>query len=220
MGIVANNGVLYSESALKAAHFIELCQQRNTPLLFLQNITGFMVGKKYEQEGIAKNGAKLVTAVATAKVPKITVVLNGSYGAGNYGMCGRAYSPNFLFLWPNAKTAVMGGEQAANVLATVQRDNIEAEGKTWTAEQEAAFKKPILDKYEKETHAFYSSARLWDDGIIDPADTRKVRFVVLHELINSDFSACQLIILQVLGLAFAATRQPTPAETKFGVFRM
>lgn len=150
VGIVANNGVLYSESALKAAHFIELCSQRNTPILFLQNITGFMVGKKYEQEGIAKNGAKLVTAVACAKVPKITVVVGGSYGAGNYGMCGRAYSPNFMFLWPNAKTSVMGGEQAANVLATVQRDNIEAAGKTWSAEEEAAFKKPILDKYEKE----------------------------------------------------------------------
>ncbi len=174
VGIVANNGVLYSECALKAAHFIELCCQRNVPILFLQNITGFMVGKKYENEGIAKNGAKLVTAVACAKVPKITVVVGGSYGAGNYGMCGRAYSPNFLYLWPNAKTAVMGGEQAANVLATVQRDNIEADGKTWSVEDEAKFKQPILDKYEKETHAFYSSARLWDDGIIDPADTRKV----------------------------------------------
>lgn len=156
-----------------------------------------MVGKKYEQEGIAKNGAKLVTAVACAKVPKITVVVGGSYGAGNYGMCGRAYSPNFMFLWPNAKTSVMGGEQAANVLATVQRDNIEAAGKTWTAEEEAVFKKPILDKYEKESHATYSSARLWDDGIINPADTRKV-----------------------LGLAFATTQQLKPAETKFGVFRM
>jgi len=197
VGIVANNGVLYSESALKAAHFIELCSQRNTPILFLQNITGFMVGKKYEQEGIAKNGAKLVTAVACAKVPKITVVVGGSYGAGNYGMCGRAYSPNFMFLWPNAKTSVMGGEQAANVLATVQRDNIEAAGKTWSAEEEAAFKKPILDKYEKESHATYSSARLWDDGIINPAETRKV-----------------------LGLAFATTQQVKPAETKFGVFRM
>jgi 3-methylcrotonyl-CoA carboxylase beta subunit len=178
VGVVANNGVLYSECALKAAHFIELCCQRNVPILFLQNITGFMVGKKYENEGIAKNGAKLVTAVACAKVPKITVVVGGSYGAGNYGMCGRAYSPNFLYLWPNAKTAVMGGEQAANVLATVQRDNIEAEGKTWSAEDEAKFKQPILDKYEKETHAFYSSARLWDDGIIDPADTRKVSHLI------------------------------------------
>lgn len=158
----------------QAAHFIELCCQRDVPLLFLQNITGFMVGRKYENEGIAKNGAKLVTAVACAKVPKITVVVAGSYGAGNYGMCGRAYSPNFMYLWPNAKTSVMGGEQAANVLATVQRENIEGEGKVWSAEQEAAFKQPILDKYEKESHAFYSTARLWDDGIINPADTRKV----------------------------------------------
>jgi 3-methylcrotonyl-CoA carboxylase beta subunit len=144
-------------------------------LLFLQNITGFMVGKKYEQEGIAKNGAKLVTAVASAKVPKITLVVGGSYGAGNYGMCGRAYSPNFMFMWPNSRIGVMGGEQAANVLATVQRDNLEAEGKVWTADQEATFKKPILDKYEKESHAYYASARLWDDGIIEPADSRKVR---------------------------------------------
>jgi 3-methylcrotonyl-CoA carboxylase beta subunit len=197
VGVVANNGILYSESALKAAHFIELCAQRDTPLLFLQNITGFMVGKKYEQEGIAKNGAKLVTAVASAKVPKITMVVGGSYGAGNYGMCGRAYSPNFMFMWPNARIGVMGGEQAANVLATVQRDNLEAEGKHWSAEQEAAFKKPILDKYEKESHSYYASARLWDDGIIEPADSRKV-----------------------LGLAFAATKQLTPSNTKFGVFRM
>lgn len=199
VGIVANNGILFSESSLKAAHFIELCCQRNIPLLFLQNITGFMIGRKYENEGIAKNGAKLVTAVACAKVPKITMVLAGSYGAGNYGMCGRAYSPNFLYLWPNAKTSVMGGEQAANVLATVQRDNIEAEGKVWTAEEEAAFKEPILKKYEKESHAFYSSARLWDDGVIDPADSRKV-----------------------LGLSFAAALKNGPPNppTKFGVFRM
>lgn len=174
VGVVANNGILYSESALKAAHFIELCTQRKIPLLFLQNITGFMVGRKYENEGIAKNGAKLVMAVACAKVPKITVVVAGSYGAGNYGMCGRAYSPNFMYLWPNAKTAVMGGEQAANVLATVQRDNIEAAGKQWSQEEEDTFKKPILDKFEKETHALYSTARLWDDGIIQPSDTRKV----------------------------------------------
>eukprot|EP01038_Epipyxis_sp_PR26KG_P008258 gene8258-11175_t len=173
VGVVANNGILYSESSLKAAHFIELCCQRNVPLLFLQNITGFMIGKKYENEGIAKNGAKLVTAVACAKVPKITVVVGGSYGAGNYGMCGRAYSPNFLYLWPNAKTSVMGGEQAANVLATIQRDNIEAMNKTWSENEEKAFKQPILDKYEKESHALYSTARIWDDGIIDPADTRK-----------------------------------------------
>lgn len=197
IGVVANNGILYSESSLKGAHFIELCAQRNVPLLFLQNITGFMIGKRYENEGIAKNGAKLVTAVATAKVPKITMVVGGSYGAGNYGMCGRAYSPNFLYLWPNAKTSVMGGEQAANVLATVQRENIEGEGKTWSAEEEAKFKQPILDKYEKESHAFYSSARLWDDGIIDPVQSRKI-----------------------LGLSFAAASKNGPTPTKFGVFRM
>mmetsp|Transcript_25386 Transcript_25386/g.42531 ORF Transcript_25386/g.42531 Transcript_25386/m.42531 type:complete len:312 (-) Transcript_25386:372-1307(-) len=198
IGIVANNGILYSESALKAAHFIELCCERKVPLLFLQNITGFMVGKKYENEGIARNGAKLVTAVACAKVPKITLVVAGSYGAGNYGMCGRAYSPNFLYLWPNAKTSVMGGEQAANVLATVQRDNIEGRGDAWSAEEEAAFKQPILDKYERESHAFYSTARLWDDGIIDPADTRRV-----------------------LGLSFALSQKNAPfPSTKFGVFRM
>jgi 3-methylcrotonyl-CoA carboxylase beta subunit len=199
VGIVANNGILFSESALKGAHFVELCAQRNIPLLFLQNITGFMVGQKYENEGIARNGAKLVTAVACAKVPKITLVVAGSYGAGNYGMCGRAYSPNFMYLWPNARTSVMGGEQAANVLATVQRDNIEAKGKTWSAEEEAAFKQPILDKYDKESHAFYSSARLWDDGVIQPDTTR-----------------------QVLGLSFAAAlgNNEGPKDTKFGVFRM
>ena len=199
VGIVANNGILFSESALKGAHFIELCCQRNIPLLFLQNITGFMVGRRFENEGIAKNGAKLVQAVACAKVPKITTVVGGSYGAGNYGMCGRAYSPNFLYLWPNAKTSVMGGEQAANVLATVQRENIEASGKQWTAEQEAKFKQPILTKYEKESHAYYSSARLWDDGVIDPADTRAI-----------------------LGLSFAATlnNNAKPKQTHFGVFRM
>lgn len=198
VGIVANNGILFSESALKATHFIELCCQRNIPILFLQNITGFMVGRKYENEGIAKNGAKLVTAVSCAKVPKITLVLGGSYGAGNYGMCGRAFSPNFLYLWPNARTSVMGGEQAANVLATVQRDNIEAAGKAWSAEEEAAFKQPILDKYEKESHSFYSSARLWDDGVIDPADTRKV-----------------------LGLSFAVTnKNGKHDDTKYGIFRM
>lgn len=198
VGIIANNGILYSESSLKAAHFIELCCQRKVPLLFLQNITGFMIGKRYENEGIAKNGAKLVTAVACAKVPKITVVVGGSYGAGNYGMCGRSFSPNFLYLWPNAKTSVMGGQQAANVLATVQRDNIERSGKEWSTEQEDTFKQPILDKYEKESHALYSTARLWDDGIIDPVDTRKV-----------------------LGLSFhiAMNKAPFP-DTKFGVFRM
>lgn len=198
IGIIANNGILYSESALKGAHFIELCCQRGIPLLFLQNITGFMVGKKYENEGIAKNGAKLVTAVACAKVPKITVVVGGSYGAGNYGMCGRAFSPNFLFLWPNAKTSVMGGEQAAKVLATVQRENYESDGKEWSESEENQFKKPILEKYEKESHSYYSSARLWDDGIIYPSDTRKV-----------------------LGLSFSVVMKNSPfPETKFGVFRM
>jgi 3-methylcrotonyl-CoA carboxylase beta subunit len=199
VGIIANNGILFSESALKGAHFVELCCQRNIPLLFLQNITGFMVGRRYENEGIAKNGAKLVQAVSCAKVPKITVVVGGSYGAGNYGMCGRAYSPNFLYLWPNAKTSVMGGEQAANVLATVQRENIEASGKQWTAEQEAKFKEPILAKYEKESHAYYSSARLWDDGVIDPAQTR-----------------------EVLALSYAAALNGSayPQSTKFGIFRM
>ncbi len=199
IGIVANNGILFSESALKGAHFVELCSQRNIPLLFLQNITGFMVGRKSENEGIARNGAKLVTAVACAKVPKITCVVGGSYGAGNYGMCGRAYSPNFMYLWPNARTSVMGGEQAANVLATVQRDNLEAAGKKWSAEDEAKFKQPILDKYDLESHSYYSSARLWDDGVIDPADTRAV-----------------------LGLSFAAClgNNAGPQSTKFGVFRM
>lgn len=203
VGVIANNGVLYSECALKAAHFIELCTQRNTPLLFMHNITGFMVGKKYENEGIAKNGAKLVTAVACAKVPKISLMVGGSYGAGNYGMCGRAYSPNFLFAWPNSKISVMGGEQAANVLATIQKDNAEITAKKknvdintiWNDEKEAAFKQPILDKYAKESNALYASARLWDDGIIEPKDTRKV-----------------------LGLAFAATLKDQP--TQFGVFRM
>lgn len=195
VGVVANNGILFSESALKGAHFVELCAQRKIPLLFLQNITGFMVGRKYENEGIAKNGAKLVTAVACAKVPKITVVVNGSYGAGNYGMCGRAYSPNFMYLWPNAKTSVMGGEQAANVLATVQRDNIELAGKEWSTEEEDAFKAPILEKYAKESHAYYSSARLWDDGIIRPSDTRRI-----------------------LGLSFGACQHGL--DTDFGVFRM
>lgn len=168
------------------------------PLLFLQNITGFMIGKKYENEGIAKNGAKLVTAVASAKVPKITVLINGSYGAGNYGMCGRAYSPNFMYTWPNSRISVMGGEQAANVLATVQRENLEASGKNWSVEEEAKFKQPILEKYEKESHAFHASARLWDDGIIDPRDTRRV-----------------------LGLSFnvACEGNPNP-QTTFGVFRM
>lgn len=199
VGIIANNGVLFSESAQKAAHFVELCCQRGIPIVFLQNITGFMVGKKYEHEGIAKHGAKLVTAVATARVPKITLILGGSYGAGNYGMCGRAYSPRFLYMWPGAKIGVMGGEQAANVLSTVQRDNIEAKGNTWSAEEEEEFKRPILEKYERESSAYYSTSRLWDDGIIDPADTR-----------------------MVLGCSLAVARREgcEPNATKFGVFRM
>jgi len=199
VGIIANNGILFSESAQKAAHFVELCCQRGIPIVFLQNITGFMVGQKYEHEGIAKHGAKLVTAVATARVPKITLILGGSYGAGNYGMCGRAYSPRFLYMWPGAKIGVMGGEQAANVLSTVQRDNIEAKGKTWSDEEEAEFKRPILEKYERESSAYYSTSRLWDDGIIDPADTR-----------------------MVLGCSLAVARREgcDPNATKFGVFRM
>ncbi len=197
VGIVANNGVLYSESAQKGAHFIELCCQRKVPLLFLQNITGFMVGKKYENEGIARHGAKMVTAVATAQVPKFTIIIGGSYGAGNYGMCGRAYSPRFLWMWPNARICVMGGEQAAGVLATVRRDGIEGRGGTWSAEEEAAFKKPMLDQFAHQSHPYYASARLWDDGVIDPADTRRV-----------------------LGLAMSATLSAPIADTKFGVFRM
>ena len=197
VGIVANNGVLYSESAQKGAHFIELCCQRKVPLLFLQNITGFMVGKKYENEGIARHGAKMVTAVATAQVPKFTIIIGGSYGAGNYGMCGRAYSPRFLWMWPNARICVMGGEQAAGVLATVRRDGIEGRGGSWSAEEEAAFKKPMLDQFAQQSHPYYASARLWDDGVIDPADTRRV-----------------------LGLAMSATLNAPIADTKFGVFRM
>ncbi|TMW62217.1 hypothetical protein Poli38472_009710 [Pythium oligandrum] len=197
VGIIANNGILFSESSVKAAHFIELCTQRGIPLLFLQNITGFMVGKKAEHGGIAKDGAKLVTAVSCAKVPKITCIIGGSYGAGNYGMCGRAFSPRFLYMWPNARISVMGGEQAAGVLAQVQRDNIERAGKTWSQEEEDAFKKPTLEKYEHESSAYYSTARLWDDGIIDPKDTRKI-----------------------LGLSLSAALNEEPKETKFGVFRM
>jgi 3-methylcrotonyl-CoA carboxylase beta subunit len=199
VGIVANNGILFSESAQKAAHFVELCCQRGIPIIFLQNITGFMVGKQYEHEGIAKHGAKLVTAVATARVPKITLILGGSYGAGNYGMCGRAYSPRFLYMWTGAKIGVMGGEQAANVLSTVQRDNIEGKGRTWSEEEEDDFKRPILEKYERESSAYYSTSRLWDDGIIDPADTR-----------------------MVLGCSLAVARREgcEPNSTKFGVFRM
>lgn len=198
VGIVANNGILFSESALKAAHFIELCGQRKIPLIFLQNITGFMVGKKYENEGIAKNGAKMVTAVSTVNVPKFTVIIGGSYGAGNYGMCGRAYSPRFLWMWPNSKISVMGGEQAANVLATVKQDGLKAAKKPLLNDKEVQeFKQPILDKYEKEGSCYYSSARLWDDGIIDPADTRNV-----------------------LGLAIAASLNTEIKDPHFGVFRM
>ena len=197
VGIIGNNGILYSESALKGAHFIELCCQRRIPLLFLQNISGFMVGRDYEAGGIAKNGAKLVTAVSTARVPKLTLVVGGSYGAGNYGMCGRAYSPRFLFAWPNARVALMGSEQAASVLATVRRDNIEARGETWSIEDEEAFKKPIRDQFDREANPYYATARLWDDGIILPSETRRVLSLALSAALNA----------------------PVP-ETKFGVFRM
>lgn len=197
IGIVANNGVLFSESAQKGAHFIELCGQRKVPLLFLQNITGFMVGRKYESEGIARHGAKMVTAVATVNVPKFTIIIGGSYGAGNYGMCGRAYSPRFLWMWPNARISVMGGEQAASVLATVKRDGIEAKGGSWSAEEEAKFKQPLLDQFAHQSHPYYASARLWDDGVIDPADTRRI-----------------------LALAMSATLNAPIPEPKFGVFRM
>jgi len=197
VGIIANNGILFSESALKGAHFIELCCQRKIPLIFLQNITGFMVGRKYENEGIARNGAKMVTAVSTAAVPKLTLIIGGSFGAGNYGMCGRAYSPRFLWMWPNARISVMGGEQAASVLATVKRDGIEARGGNWTAEEEAAFKSPIREQYEHQGHPYYASARLWDDGVIDPAATRTV-----------------------LGLGLSAALNAPIEETRFGVFRM
>ena len=197
VGIVANNGILFSESAQKGAHFIELCAQRKIPLVFLQNITGFMVGRKYENEGIARHGAKMVTAVATAAVPKFTVLIGGSFGAGNYGMCGRAYSPRMLFMWPNARISVMGGEQAASVLATVKRDGIEARGGSWPAAEEDAFKAPIREQYEREGHPYYATARLWDDGIIAPADTRRV-----------------------LGLALSAALNAPIEDTRFGVFRM
>jgi 3-methylcrotonyl-CoA carboxylase beta subunit len=197
VGILANNGILFSESALKGAHFVELCCQRKIPLLFLQNITGFMVGREHEAGGIAKDGAKLVTAVACAKVPKITVIVGGSYGAGNYGMCGRAYGPRFLFMWPNARISVMGGEQAASVLATVKRDNIEKDGGAWSTEEEAAFKAPIREKYEAEGHPYHATARLWDDGIILPGETRRV-----------------------LSLALSASLNAPIPETRFGVFRM
>jgi len=197
VGILANNGVLFSESALKGAHFIELCSQRGIPLVFLQNITGFMVGRRYESGGIAKDGAKLVTAVSTTQVPKVTVIIGGSFGAGNYGMCGRAFSPRFLWMWPNARISVMGGEQAATVLSMVKREGIERKGGTWSAEEEVAFRQPILEKYEREGHPLHSSARLWDDGIIDPAKTR-----------------------EVLALSLSAALNAPNRETKFGVFRM
>jgi 3-methylcrotonyl-CoA carboxylase beta subunit len=197
VGIIANNGILFSESALKGTHFIELCCQRKIPLVFLQNITGFMIGRQYENDGIARNGAKLVMAVANAAVPKFTIIIGGSFGAGNYGMCGRAFSPRFLWMWPNARISVMGGEQAASVLATVKRDGIEGKGGAWSKEEEEAFKAPIREQYEHQGHPYFASARLWDDGVIDPADTR-----------------------MVLGLGLSASLNATIGETKFGVFRM
>jgi 3-methylcrotonyl-CoA carboxylase beta subunit len=197
VGIIANNGILFAESALKGAHFIELCNQRNIPLVFLQNITGFMVGKKYENAGIAKDGAKMVTAVACSHVPKFTVIIGGSFGAGNYAMCGRGYQPRFLWMWPNARISVMGGEQAASVLATVRRDGIEGGGGTWSRDDEEQFKAPIRAQYERQGHPYYASARLWDDGIIDPADTRRV-----------------------LGLAISASLNAPIEPDRFGVFRM
>ena len=197
VGVIANNGILFSESAVKGAHFIELCCQRKIPLVFLQNITGFMVGRKYENEGIARHGAKMVTAVATAAVPKFTVIIGGSFGAGNYGMCGRAFSPRMLWMWPNARISVMGGEQAASVLATVRRDGIEARGGSWSAEEEAAFKTPIREQYEVQGHPYYASARLWDDGVIDPRDTRRV-----------------------LGLALSAASHAPLPPVNYGIFRM
>ena len=197
VGIVANQGILFSESAMKGAHFIELCGQRGIPLVFLQNITGFMVGRKYEAGGIAKDGAKMVTAVSTVQVPKITVIIGGSFGAGNYGMCGRAYGPRLLWMWPNARISVMGGEQAAAVLAQVRRDNLEAAGKSWSGEEEEAFKAPLREQYERQGHPYYASARLWDDGIVAPADTRTV-----------------------LALGLSAALNAPPRETRFGVFRM
>lgn len=197
VGIIANNGVLFSESAVKGAHFVELCSQRNIPLIFLQNITGFMVGRKYENEGIARHGAKMVTAVATTSVPKITMLVGGSFGAGNYGMAGRAYSPRFLWTWPNSRISVMGGEQAAGVLATVRRDGIERKGGTWSAEDEAEFKRPTIEMFDRQSHPLYASARLWDDGIVDPRKTR-----------------------EVLSLSLRASLNAPIAPTRFGVFRM
>jgi 3-methylcrotonyl-CoA carboxylase beta subunit len=189
VGIVANNGILFGESALKGAHFIELCDQRRIPLVFLQNITGFMVGRQYEAGGIAKHGAKMVTAVACARVPKLTVIIGGSFGAGNYAMCGRAYSPRFLWMWPNARVSVMGGEQAASVLATVRRDQLAARGETWPQQQEAEFKQPVRDQYEHQGNPYYSTARLWDDGVIDPLDTRRVLGLALSAAANAPLDA-------------------------------
>jgi 3-methylcrotonyl-CoA carboxylase beta subunit len=197
IGIIGNNGVLFSESALKGSHFIQICSQRGIPLLFLQNITGFMVGREAESQGIAKNGAKMVNAVATAKVPKLTVIIGGSYGAGNYGMCGRAYSPRFLYMWPNSKIAVMGGPQAAGVLAQITQDQFKRNGKEWTKEIEEKIKAPIIKQFDEESSAYYSTARLWDDGVIDPVDTRKV-----------------------LGLSLAAALNAPVESSKHGVFRM
>lgn len=197
VGIIANNGVLFSESSVKGAHFIELCCQRKIPLLFLQNITGFMVGSKYEAGGIAKDGAKLVTAVSTASVPKVTVIVGGSYGAGNYGMCGRAFGPRFVWMWPNARIAVMGGAQASGVLADVRRAAIEAKDGSWSAEEEADFKKPTIDMFERQSQPLYASARLWDDGIIDPRKTREVVALSLRAALNAPIE-----------------------DTKFGLFRM
>ena len=196
-GIVANNGVLFSESAQKGAHFVELCSQRRIPLIFLQNITGFMVGQRYENEGIARHGAKMVTAVATTQVPKITMVVGGSFGAGNYGMAGRAYSPNFMWSWPTSRISVMGGEQAAGVLATVKREQIERSGEKWSEEAEAAFKKPTIDMFAEQSHPLYASARLWDDGIIDPRKSR-----------------------EVLALSLSASLNVKINDTRFGIFRM
>ena len=197
VGIVANNGILFSESAQKGAHFIELCCQRKIPLIFLQNITGFMVGKQYEADGIAKHGAKMVNAVACANVPKLTVLIGGSFGAGNYGMCGRAYDPRFMFMWPNARISVMGGEQAAGVLAQVKKEQKLRAGETWSQEEEQAVKQPVIDNYERQGHPYYASARLWDDGVIDPAQTRNV-----------------------LALALSASLNKPIEDTQFGVFRM
>ncbi len=197
VGIVANTGILFGESAQKGAHFIELCAKRRIPLIFLQNITGFMVGRRYEHGGIARDGAKMVTAVACARVPKLTVIIGGSFGAGNYAMCGRAYGPRFLFMWPNARISVMGGEQAASVLATVRRDGLEARGEEWSPEDEEAFKAPVREQYELQGSPYYSTARLWDDGVIDPADTRRV-----------------------LGMGLAAAANAPVPEPSYGIFRM